>query len=364
MIFGKRKDGRFYKVDSNDGELVNAIGTPIHNTQQESKIRLITRQLERNQSIRESHEEKQRRRRLQQAEREKQENQRKAQLHSIIDEIETRRRVLQQAKKNPEILDRLQQANPKGGALPKNFQKQQTEQSKKFFKEETDKLNSVRGNTSNEIQGIKDQIDSNLDAIKKMRNEVEELRKHESNIPEINQENNRKQNDLIMEISKLESHNEQLHKDIDVRTDDLKKAEKQIERLNFLNKDNAFGTVSNLPDENKPTLPKGTIESRERAKESYEARKTGKGTAPIFPEGFEHKRKIRNPITGKEFLTNKLPDNKKFVGFDKSGEPVFVEKEERQEHEEPTENYTPKNETDNQTEGQQLRIIPGLAKEV
>ena len=39
------------------------------------------------------------------------------------------------------VLDQLQQINPKGGSLPKDFTKEQSKQQKQFFKEEIEKLN-------------------------------------------------------------------------------------------------------------------------------------------------------------------------------------------------------------------------------
>lgn len=369
-----KKTGNVFKVNNNDGEILSSIGTPIHSTQQESKIRLITRQLERNQSVRESHEEKQRRKRLQQAEIDKKERQRKEQIHSIIDEIETRRRMLKQAKNDPKILDKLNEVNPRGGSLPRNFEKLQKEKLAEFFSEEQAKINSIIVSAKQDIQRATTTINENENLMLEKKRKIEELRKSESNIPEINHENTRMLNDLVRQVADLENINKEFHDDIERATNQIKMSETSLDKLRSVKKDSAFGTLSDIPDGDKPTLPKETVEARERASDSYDKLKTGKGTSMIFPEGFMNQRKVRNPITGETYYTHKLPSNKRFAGFDTKGKPVFVESDETDTHNshtmvsnEPRTERTEYRETeeyDNQTQGQQLRIIPGLSKGV
>lgn len=363
-FFTNRKTKQVFKVKSDgDGRILGPIGTPITNTSQEDKIRLINRITSRNKEVKESHEERIRREKLAKAEFDKKQKQRHDQQQAIIDEIETRRRLLKQAKNDPEILDKLQGINPKGGSLPKDFTKEQSKKQKEFFKEEIDKLNNLKESETKSINNSKDTIEMNNNQIEKKKNELEEIKKHSSNIPEINQQNTKLINELVMEIGEFEKNNDEWNKDIDQSVNTLKNLERDSQKIKFLDKDTAFGTIGTLPNQDRDTLPKGVAESRARAKESFETRKTGKGTTPIFPAGFQTKRKVKNPFTGKEFFTSQVPENKKFVGFEKNGDPVFVDKLERKERVEPTERVEIIDDKEESEGGKRFSIIQGLAKE-
>lgn len=362
-FFTNKKTGQVFKTRNNGhGTITSPIGTTLHNTDQEDKIRLVTRLTERNKGIKESHEEKIRREKLKRAEFEKAESRRIKQQQEILDDIETRRRLLKQAKKDPSVLDRLSAINPQGGSLPRDFQKNQSEQQKKFFDEESKKLGLIRDSTKQDVERAKDEQEKNRDMISQLHHEAENLRKTSSNIPEINHENTRRINEIQMEIKSLEDLNDTFQDDIDRGVKEIKETDERINRVRGMNKDTAFGTVGDLPDH--VALPKGTLESRQRAKESFEARKTGKGTAPIFPEGFEHKRKVRDPHTGKEFFSSRLPKNKRFAGFGSDGDPIFVDKDRPEP--EPVQTNIPRevhHEGDPTSHrGESLRVIPGLAR--
>ena len=55
----------------------------------------------------------------------------------------------------------------------------------------------------------------NLNEIQRKKNELEETKKNSSNIPEINQQNTKLINELVMEIAGYEKSNDDWNKEID-----------------------------------------------------------------------------------------------------------------------------------------------------
>lgn len=365
-FFTSKQHGKVYNTDGPEFQapLAKFHSPNSNSTIEETKKRNAYLKSIKRSLTRKVHEEELRERRLRDAQKEEKDRQKKQFLQQRIDNIERERRLLREAHDNPEIIEKIaRQQGHVEGVMPQGFAKQKLKAQQDFIKEEIKKSERAAEQKQEEIQRTRNQIDENDTKIKDIDENIDKLRKFQSNIPDQNADNDRMINRQVSKVVDLKKANESLALSIQGNVEDLKKINDRLHKLQFSIENTKHGvtadiTQTDIDAKTGGVLPQGTLQHRARSAKSYDLRKHSTVESPVLGSHYQKQKKMQVEGIGTISSTN-IPENKDFYGFNNEGEPIWVNKgmtnEPRKELNDDDKKVAP-------DRGTALAIIPGLVR--
>jgi len=369
LVFANDNQRRgFFGVHSKNGSITSPIGTPAHpdhSAKAEQDKRLLTRLLNRNKGIQHSREERERMHKLDIAERNKILEKRQKKHDQLLSEIEIRKNVLQQAKRDPSVLDKLMAQDPKGGVLPAQYKRIQDNKRDEYFEKQRSRIRKeTEANTVkvNEITQESSELERKIAELEKQHAELRE----ESKKPLANPfETTKKTNDIVFKINEVKQRLAEKHKAREQYLEESRKMKEEDQNIAHIREASPFGSAGNksspdtltiLPNatydevvtgydsegnplyENKKIIDqfgrtrwvnrtdkRSIMQKREDSNRQYAIGRYGIGTSKAFPLGTHEAVKQKNPRTGKTEWVSANPNAVWTGQFDAHDKPIFID---------------------------------------